>query len=1200
MPINGKAAWFHDVPATLGGTMVVVAVLTMLGWWLHVGFLVQPIPPYKAMVFSTGLLTALSGAGLLLTIVAMPAPSRWSTMFGYATASCAAVILLENIIDVDLGFDLPVLHGWIDDGNPRPGRMAPNAALAFLLIGVTLVKMRDIRSKMAAILFKFGILLIMILGMTGIVGYSLKLSLLYRWFHGDRMALPTAVMITVAGMGLWLACQRQAWRKRRLIPDDERTGLIGAAILVLAATTAGVAGFAAQQEALEASLVDRLPTVAQGYQRLFDLMTANATAEAQRLVNRPELSALLSVIGNDNAAVGTVAAAAGQLVASPVTSIRIVQENGQVLFGAGQPVQGPLMAARLDPQANAVLLWKEGFRLQTRHRIDRADLPPVQVVVEQMLPAMAPLFSGISGFGRSGEMGLCAAEPTRLVCVPQRRNPSLYYTPRIRGNAVRGPMNMAVEGRSGVFKGRDYRGNNVIAAYVPLAPQGLGLVIKEDTDELFSPIREQLQWGVPILLLLVTGAAWLLRSQVSPLIARLSRSEGEATERQAQIRAVVDNVGEAIFTIAEDGRIESVNQAASTMFGYGTRAIAGTSAWQLIRPAIHAATPDIPPESTGTAYLMNGQNTELMGFGADGYAFDVEVNTNVMRIQSRHVLVCIVRDITKRKRIEQQLREAKDLAESAARTKGDFLANMSHEIRTPMNGVIGMTDLLLKTSLSVQQKEYLQLIKSSGTALLGLINDILDFSKMESRRLELEQTPFDLHALLDDVVRMFTPRALEKGVSLFAHVDADVPRYVLGDPARLSQIFVNLTDNALKFTPDGSVVWRIDSLGGTAPVSSPAELKFSITDTGIGIASSKHGKVFDAFAQADNSTTRKFGGTGLGLSIVSQLVGLMGGQMALSSELGCGARFEFNLRLPVCAGLAQVMPTSVPAPADTAVTANTADTAPWKQLHLLVVDDNPVNQRVIANILTERGHTYELAATGHKALALLDATPPDLPFDLILLDCHMPEMDGFETARVIRERETATGAHLRIIALTANAFPQDRLRCLEAGMDDFLSKPIDGAQLLAMIESRRFSLPDGREPLAPPVVLAPTALLAFDKAEALRRAGGKPTLLRALVTVFVDAAPLSLDAIRLALTTGDAVALSEAAHRLKGAAMAVGATAVGHGADVLEQMGRQERLADAFGCFATLVMEAADTVDQLAAWSATADGIEEQGENRPA
>jgi len=383
---------------------------------------------------------------------------------------------------------------------------------------------------------------------------------------------------------------------------------------------------------------------------------------------------------------------------------------------------------------------------------------------------------------------------------------------------------------------------------------------------------------------------------------------------------------------------------------------------------------------------------------------------------------------------------ARDKAMDASRAKGEFLANMSHEIRTPMNGIIGMTELALAAPPGPEQRSCLDTVKSSAESLLGILNDILDFSKIESRRLELEAIPFEVHPWLRDALTPFTVIAGKKGLRVLADIDPAVPPAIVGDPVRLRQVLANLVGNAVKFTERGHVLVMLreeERAGGVT------HLRFTVSDTGIGVPADKHATIFEAFSQADGSTTRRFGGTGLGLTISATLVQMMGGRIWLESEPGAGTQFHFTARFDVAA--APAARATVAMPARPAVTGAEQCATP---VRILLAEDNVVNQRVAMGLLARRGHTVVLATNGLEALERLEHER----FDIVLMDVQMPEMGGLEATAVIRERERASGGHVRIIAMTAHAMAGDRERCIEGGMDGYLSKPINKARLFEIVE----------------------------------------------------------------------------------------------------------------------------------------------------
>jgi PAS domain S-box-containing protein len=1693
-------------PHQLAGMFLALSGLAvMAGWLTHQQRLNQLLAEYFPVTFNAALCFFVAGVALLLP---QSRPRTWNA--GQRVATVVLVVLgglsmFQHFKHADPGIHQLIAAQTVNDWQPSPSRMSPLASLGFVLAGSCFALLGRLgASKAAQLAVQVLSHALLALGIFGLVGYSLKLEVLYGWYRFARMAPHGAFCFIVLGAALW-ALWFGTMKRSGVYTDreDKRIAAIATLILFVLAFTGGLTGFVLSTQRTEASLRQGMEAVLANRTKSIETVIADRVRLAAALAADPAMVAALrqARMRSPTGPVAAVHKVHQRFLGALYAGMSVLSADGKVLATQGQVENRPRFALPVRP--GVTLLWNGHTILQVAVPVVEDGQALGTLVTQHVLAPVDRLLADAGLPGQTGEVLICGdAGSRRAGCLPSRLQPGGYLlATRINPNDGKPwPAARALEGQSGIASVTDGRRQRVIAAFGPVPGLRLGVVVKQETLELYAPIRAQLTDLLVLLTLLVGSSLVLLRWQLLPLVTSLLQAKRDASFNEAKIRSVVESVADGLITLDELGTIESLNPAAAAMFGYAPDEVVGQHVNMLVpshlrdghsekmagyrqsgHPAsvhttgveahglrkdgsqfpiqvsiremrfehkrmfvgivrdvsahrhveqemraaeerfrlVSQATNDvvwdldfateqtwwnegisqfgyardqvdpgpewwrerIHPEDRDDllarvygeldagclswteqyrfrkadgsyvhiedrAYIIRdsaGQPTRAIGAMKDvtkrklaedllrrseerfanvfnmspvaititraadgrfldandallqmlGYRRDEVVGNSSMAIgfwyslQERMAMVeriqrqgsvrdfpmrgrtkdgamldllisvdqlelngephlfCFLTNITDRKRAEQALRdseerfrsivettkdwiwwidvegcvmyanpavedilgyppeqllgtrilchlheeqrahveaslsqvvsqkgawsnllmrwrhkdgsdrytqssavpildesgeligyrgsdhditllkryeqnleEAKHKAEAASQAKSEFLANMSHEIRTPMNAVIGITSLVLNTRLSAQQREYLELMKSSADSLLRLLNDILDFSKMEARKLELDPIEFDVREAVGNTLKTFAASASEREIELTCHVAPTVPAVLVGDPGRLAQIIVNLTGNALKFTRQGEVVVRIAAEPQADNSTLGTLLHISVADSGIGMTEEQQATIFHAFQQADSSTTRQFGGTGLGLSIVSQLVTLMDGSIRVESALGKGTTFHVAVRLgvperqpssaaaqqplalndmPVLvvddnrsnrlilaeiltswgmrpalaaggqqaleemrqqaalgtpfplvlldAGMPQVdgfdvasaikaapeldsacvmmlsssdfsaeiarcselgvtcfvrKPVKQSELFDAIVTAaNIAPrpaagasedsglllAAPPRKLNVLVAEDHPVNQVLIAAILNGRGHAFSIANNGLEVLRLLERTPGEHPpFDVVLMDGQMPAMDGYQATREIRRRERATGERLRIIAVTANAMKDDREKCIAAGMDDYVSKPIDADQLLERLESVSTARNGLAQLAAPAAAPAPAPLQAFAVDAALQRTRGKRTLLRQLVQLLLQDLPDTLAGLESALSANDARLVERTAHRLRGAAFTVCAEPLAAAAAELELAARNAEFVRMQEGSGELRARAAELVTELEAF----------------
>lgn len=647
-----------------------------------------------------------------------------------------------------------------------------------------------------------------------------------------------------------------------------------------------------------------------------------------------------------------------------------------------------------------------------------------------------------------------------------------------------------------------------------------------------------------------------------------------------ELQAVFESLSDGLFIVELSTRkFVRFNRALVDMLGYTESELLSMKAEEMHPPGQRGYAMD----HYASMAVEREKSSQLVHCARkDGTVFPADVNAKLVTFRAKPSLVGVVRDITERKRAEDELRNSKAEAEAAnlvleraivranemaakaetANTvRSQFIANVSHEIRTPMNGVIGMTGLLLDTELTPQQRHYTDVIRGSGERLMVVINDILDFTKIEAGRLELEVIDFDLYAVMQHFAEAIAAQAHEKGLGVSCHISPASQKLLRGDPGRLRQVLDNLADNALKFTHAGEITVTVDRLWEK---DSEVRLRFVVKDTGIGIPKEKQQSVMLPFVQSDGSVTRQYGGTGLGLSIAGQLVEMMQGEIGLESEEGTGSTFWFTATFGIQprrddepAENAEAKPASIPS----VKTAANAKVPRSRRLRVLLAEDNITNQQVARAIIESLGHRVDVAANGKETVKAL----ADMPYDIVFMDYQMPEMDGVEATAAIRSAPPDSINHgIPIIAMTAHALEGSREQCIEAGMDDFVAKPVAPKTLADVIEKwgrvrrkpaprQRPSATSRKKQASPkPECAEDSRKPIFDRARLLDRLSGSEDLAETIIAGFAEDVTSRIDALRRAVEESDLSTARLQAHTIKGASANISAERLREAAALVE------------------------------------------------
>lgn len=660
-----------------------MSAVVLIGWLLHIPIMVQFKIGAVAMVFNTALCFTITGFALIMGSIKGKPLSYLNTAAGVFLITLCGLTFTEILLDHSFGIDLPSLHIWLGDGNIRPGRMAPNTALGFIIIGLSLILIPRVASKRQAQLAQILTFCVLAIGLTGLVGYMLAPDLLYGWARSARMSLQTACGMTLTGIALWLSWYRADWyRSRNYLREDEKIAFIGTAILVVITITAGLAGFAAQQTIFEKSLQQRIQATFNNRMATFHSAIDQAVASAEATARHPSLIATTHLL-QTNTIESQQPEELTKTLLHKFHGARLHDMQGNERLQAGNFTRKAKFSIALGTATPSTLLWNDGLFLQTESQIFDGTTQTGTLVLEHSLSALYSELFNTRELGSTGEVIICIREYEHLLCLSPKHNPEFFSIKPVTTYGKTFPVQLALNGKTGVMEAIDYRDHNVIAAYSLVYP-GLGMINKQDTVELYAGIRQQLKVVLLWLLLLTVIGAFLLRSQLQSLARKLVISESQSADKEQHISTLLSSVGEGILTIDDDGIIESLNPSAEKIFGYVATDVIGQHFRILMPPATHPGLDAAMARyrSGDSSHIIGKENVQLPGLRSDGSVFQLELNVNEMHINNRHLFVAIVRDITERKKAERELYAEKERLRVTLRSIGDAV------ITTDTNGLI--------------------------------------------------------------------------------------------------------------------------------------------------------------------------------------------------------------------------------------------------------------------------------------------------------------------------------------------------------------------------------------------------------------------------------------------------------------------------------------------------------------------------------
>jgi len=869
--------------AIAGALLVPLGGTVMLGWWMQLSPLVRVLPAFAPMVFNTALCFVLAGSALLTPVSDAQRHERVTAVLGGALAIIATWVLAEHLLRTDLGIDWAPLHAWLNDSDPNPGRASPGTACGFLMSGAVLILATHVRRPWMGTIVRLLTLGIGAIGVLGLVGYLVSAPLLFPQYLFVGVAVHTAAGLLVLAVGLRSDWRRSEWGRVPLFArDDDRITFVGATILAAVALGAGIASFAILQGRVQTLVGDNalaaLTRRSDMFRDLIELREINARIAA----TRPAVLRNLRVIHtgrDDGSNIANVKAVVDSFLKQGFNALAYHDADEGVVASGGAFVQAPAMVVTLVTPDKPELLWDGGFLLRHRIRLRDSTGEVGTVLAEQPLAVLTRLAQDMSGMGATGEMVLCMSRQERLHCFPNQLNPRAFSTSLVNVAGELLPMTRALRGESGVIVTRDYRAQNVVAAYGPIGNLGLGMVVKIDAAEIFQPIREQLQIVIGLLLLLVAGGTLLLRSQIRPLATNLRES-------REQFRAVTETASDAIISADGQGTIIYFNQAAERIFGYSAREALGEPLTLLMPERFQQ------PHKLGFQRFLAtrqariiGKTLELVARNKDGKEFPIEISVATWGTRKGTFFTGILRDITTRKQAEETLKRRTVELEAANKELEAFSYSVSHDLRAPLRHIDGFAELMAEecgSVLNVDGRRYLGVISESVKQMGKLIDDLLAFSMMG--RVEMRQTRVSMDELVKQVRQELAGDTNGRNIEWEIRSLPDVR----GDFSMLKQVWINLLSNSIKYTRPRDLA-KIE-IGSR---KKNGELEFHVRDNGVGFDMKYTEKLFGVFQRLHRA--EEFEGTGVGLANVSRIIARHGGRTWAQAKVGEGAIFYFTL-----------------------------------------------------------------------------------------------------------------------------------------------------------------------------------------------------------------------------------------------------------------------------------------------------------------